>query len=143
MATDEEAVTAAAMKFYDAIEQLISGKGAEAMRDAWHHTPKVTGGHPSGEWSQGWDEVWATWELFAGFGRQDGGGSKIVSMKAHVYGDIAYTTSLFKASPKWGGDTLSCTNVLQRIDGVWKVIHHHADKSPAMAAALEKIAQEG
>ena len=40
----------------------------------------------------------------------------------------------------FGGDALSCTNVLQRIDGEWKVIHHHADKSAKMGAALEEIA---
>jgi hypothetical protein len=33
--------------------------------------------------------------------------------------------------------------VLHRVDGVWKIVHHHADKAPKMGAALEKIAQEG
>jgi len=33
------------------------------------------------------------------------------------------------------GETLACTNVLHRMDGVWKVIHHHADKSPKMGEA--------
>jgi hypothetical protein len=28
------------------------------------------------------------------------------------------------------------------MEGKWKIIHHHADKSPEMAAALEKIAKE-
>jgi hypothetical protein len=33
--------------------------------------------------------------------------------------------------------------VLRRIDGVWKVIHHHADKAPKLGAAAEKYAREG
>jgi ketosteroid isomerase-like protein len=81
--------------------------------------------------------------VFPPFGREGRGGSKVVNLDPHVYGDIAYTTVVFTASPVWGGETLTCTNVLQRIDGVWKIIHHHSDKSPAMAAALEKIISEG
>ncbi len=141
--SDEAAVLAATKRFYDAIEQMVSGKGVEAMNAAWHHTDRVTSGHPSGEWSQGWDEVWATWKLFSQFGRPEGAGSSIRSLRAYVYGDFAYTTCLFTASPAWGGETLACTNVLQRLDGAWKIIHHHADKSPAMGKALERIARGG
>jgi ketosteroid isomerase-like protein len=143
MANDEQEVVKAAQRFYDAIESMVSGRGLEPMREAWHHTDRVTGGHPSGEWAQGWEEVWATWEVFSSFGREDRGGSSIRNLRAYVYGDVAYTTCVFMASPGFGGDTLSCTNVLQRIDGQWKVIHHHADKSPAMGAALERIARGG
>lgn len=141
--TDEEAVVAAANNFYQGIEDMVGGKGTDRLRAAWHHGPHVTSGHPSGDWAEGWDEVWATWEVFASFGRADRGGSKITSMKAHVFGDVAYTTCVFQASPAFGGESLNCTNVLHRIDGAWKIIHHHVDKSPAMGAALEKILEEG
>jgi ketosteroid isomerase-like protein len=143
MGSVEEEVKAAAQRFYDAIEDLVSGKGVAAMEEAWHHNERVTGGHPSGGWSKGWDELRATWLVFAGFGRADRGGSSIRDLDANVYGDIAYTTCVFKASPGFGGEELACTNVLQRIDGVWKVIHHHADKSPKMGAALEQIIAGG
>lgn len=139
MTTEEEEVRGAAMRFYDAIEQMITGKGLGPLRDTWHHTHRVTGGHPSGAWAEGWEQVWATWEVFASFGREDRGGSRVRSLKAHVYGDVAYTTCVFVAAPAFGGDTLACTNVLLRVDGVWKIVHHHADKSPAMVAALEKL----
>jgi len=143
MTNDEQAVIDATARFYDAIEKMVSGQGLEAMREAWHHTDRVTGGHPSGNWSEGWDEVWATWEVFASFGREDRGGSSISGLRAYVYGDTAYTTCVFQASPAFGGDPLACTNVLRRMDGVWKIIHHHADKSPSMGAALERIATGG
>ena len=143
MTNDDEAVRKAAMGFYDAIEHMVRGGGLGPMKDAWHHTARVTSGHPSGDWAEGWEEVLATWEVFASFGREHRGGSKVRSLTVHTYGDVAYTTCLFVASPAFGGDTLACTNVLQRVDGVWKVIHHHADKSPSMGAALEKIALEG
>jgi len=143
MRNEEQDVLSATVRFYDAIEDMVSGRGLDAMKAAWHHTDRVTGGHPSGEWATGWEEVWATWEVFASFGRADRGGSRIRDLKAYVYGDLAYTTCLFIASPAFGGETLACTNVLHRMDGTWKIVHHHADKSPKMGAALERIAQGG
>jgi ketosteroid isomerase-like protein len=143
MSKDEQEVLDAAGRFYDAIEQMASGKGLDAMRAAWHQNDRVTSGHPSGEWAQGWDEVFATWEVFASFGRPELGGSKVRDLAAHVYGDVAYTTCIFTASQGFGGESISCTNVLHRADGVWKIVHHHADKSPAMGAALERIAKGG
>lgn len=139
--TSEEEVIAAAKRFYEGIEHVVSGKGLGLVSECWDQTDRITTGHPSGEWSQGWDEIRATWEVFAGFGRHDRGGSQIRSLKAHVYGDVAYTTCLFMASKGFGGETLACTNVFVKKDGAWKVVHHHADKSPAMGAALEKIAR--
>ena len=112
------------------------------MRAAWHHTPRVTSKHPSGEWSHGWEEVWETWKVFSSFGRNDRGGSELLSLQACVYGDLAYTTGIFRASPAWGAEKMMCTNVLQRIDGQWKIVHHHADPSPGMARALEKMLEE-
>jgi len=76
-------------------------------------------------------------------GRPERGGSKVRGMKAHVYGDVAYTTCLFTAAPAFGAETLACTNVLRKVDGKWKIIHHHADKAPALGAAAEKFAREG
>lgn len=142
MGDDERDVEAAARFFYAAIEDMVSGRGLEKMWAAWHHTDRVTSKHPSGEWSHGWEEVSATWTVFGGFGREDRGGSKLLNISCCVYGDIAYTTSVFQASPAWGAEKMMCTNVLQRLDGRWKIIHHHADPSPAMGAALEKMLGE-
>jgi hypothetical protein len=33
-------------------------------------------------------------------------------------------------------------NVLEKVGGTWKIIHHHADPSPKMSAALEKMLRE-
>jgi ketosteroid isomerase-like protein len=141
--TVEEEVCAAAMKLYDGIDHMTSGKGLGLIKEAWDHSDRVTAGHPSGEWSQGWDEIVAGFEIFAALGRPDRGGSKVRGMKAHVYGDVAYTTCLFTVAPAFGGETLACTNVLRRINGAWKVIHHHADPARALGAAAEKFAREG
>jgi ketosteroid isomerase-like protein len=142
MTRDEEEVLAATKRFYEAIEQMVAGGGAGPMREAWHHGPRVTSAHPTGDWANGWDEVSATWDVFASFGKAGHGGTQIRDLKVFVFGDVAYTTSVFVASPTWGGARLNCTNVLQRIDGVWKVIHHHPDKAPSMEASMEKMLQQ-
>lgn len=143
MSDQDEEVRAAALRFYAALEDMVDGRGLEAMRTVWHHTDRVTTGHPSGEIAQGWDEVWATWNIFAQFGKKGRGGTRVRNLLVCRYGDFAYTTCVFDSSPAFGGDSLSCTNVLTREGGVWKLVHHHADKSPAMGAALEKLASEG
>lgn len=51
----------------------------------------------------------------------------------------AYTISTFRASPAFGGATMNCTNVLRRIDGAWKIVHHHADRTPAVEKSLEQM----
>jgi ketosteroid isomerase-like protein len=142
MTAEENEVLAATLRFYQAIEDLVEGRGALAMREAWHHTPRVTSTHPTGDWASGWDEVSATWDVFASFGKKGDGGTQIRDIKVYVYGDIAYTTSVFIASPKWGGAKLNCTNILQRIGGIWKVIHHHPDRAPSMEASMEKMVNE-
>jgi ketosteroid isomerase-like protein len=140
MTPEENDVRAAIERFYDAIENMVDGKGVGPMDDAWHHTPRVTSSHPMGEWAVGWEEVAATWEVFASFCKEGNGGTRIRDVRVFVYGDIAYTICVFIASPAWGGAKLQCTNILHRVDGVWKVIHHHPDKAPSMEAALEKMA---
>ncbi len=142
MDDESDAVRAATVRFYDAIEAMASGKGIAAMKAAWHHTPRVTSRHPSGGWARGWDEVWVTWELLNAFGRADRGGGKLEEVEVQVYGDIAYATTRFTSAPAWGAVTVSCTNVLQRVDGEWKLLHHHADSAPEMGAALERMLEE-
>jgi ketosteroid isomerase-like protein len=138
----EQEVEAAVRRFYDAIETMVSGGGVEALSEAWHHTDRVTARHPIDEWAVGWDEVWETWKSLLPFGRADRGGGQVMGLRTYVYGDIAYATVSFRAAPRWGGEKLMCTNVLLRKDGVWKIIHHHADPSPGMQAALERMVAE-
>lgn len=138
----EREVEAATRRFYDAIETMITGGGVDAMSDAWHHTDQVTSRHPIDNWSLGWEQIWATWQFTSSFGRPDRAGGKVLDLRVHVYGDVAYATVSFQAAPSWGGEKLMCTNVLLKKDGAWKVIHHHADPSPAMQAALEGMLAE-
>jgi ketosteroid isomerase-like protein len=142
MGNEEAEVEAATRRFYDAIETMITGGGADAIKEAWHHGDQVTSRHPIDHWSVGWDQIWPTWEISASLGRSDRGGGRVLSLHAYVYGDLAYATVSFQASPSWGGETIMCTNVLLKRAGVWKIVHHHADPSPAMHTAIERMFAE-
>lgn len=140
--SDEDDVRAATLRFYDAIEQVISGRGLDAMKAAWHHTDRVTSAHPTGDWARGWDQILASWEAFALLGAPGNAGSKVVDLAVNVHGDLAYTTAIFVASPTFGAERVNVTNVLERVDGAWKLVHHHADKSPGLAAAITKLIEQ-
>ncbi len=142
MTPEQKQVAVAVQRFYDAIEDIASGRGVAAMHEAWHRdVPTISSAHPTGDWARGWDEIAATWDVFASFGSAANAGSKIEDIQVHVVGDLAYATSVFTASPGFGGDKLNCTNVLQRRDGVWKVIHHHPDRASRMESSLAKLVE--
>jgi ketosteroid isomerase-like protein len=142
MTPDETAVEKANRLFFDAIEAMISGQGLALMREAWHHSSSVTSKHPITQWAHGWDEVSTIWEASAAFGRADRGGSRLAMSTIRVHGDIAYVACVLETAPAWGGESLSCTNILSRIDGNWRLVHHHIDAGPGMVAALERMLKE-
>ena len=138
---EDAAVTAAVERFYAAIEALVTGRGTQLMKEAWHHTEPGHRGAPARRVvGYGWEEILATWEVVAGLGVADNFGSHIRGLQVRVYGDCAYSTCVFVAGPRFGRATVNCTNVLVRADGEWKIVHHHADKSQAIERGLEEIA---
>lgn len=142
MTEEQEKVLTGLRAFYAAIEDMITGRGLAAMEKAWHHEDWVSSKHPVTDWAVGWEEVKTIWEVAARFGRHDRGGSQLVDARIHLRGDLARAAVVFQSAQAWGGERLMCTDVLERINGEWKMIHHHADSGPAMAAALEKMLSE-
>jgi ketosteroid isomerase-like protein len=132
---------AAVTRFYDALEALISGRGIAPMKEAWHHTEDASASHPMGDWSHGWAEVLATWEIVANVGVPENAGSTIRQLRVHVKGDMAYSTCVFVAGVRFGHATVNCTNVATRVDGTWRIVHHHADKSTSIERGLEEAAE--
>ena len=137
-----DAAQLAIHRFYQALDDLLLGRGTQAMSEAWHHEDFVTTVHPFGRWACGWPEVWATWqevaEVFAYYrgheGRQDGIGG-IHDLRIAMLGEAAYTVGVYKSClyPPEGTKLLlsaNCTNVLQQRAGEWKVVHHHPDQAP-------------
>jgi ketosteroid isomerase-like protein len=143
LSVDEREARAAVVRFYEALEALLTGRGCALMKEAWHHTPNVTAGHPMGDWSRGWDEVLATWETVSAIGAPAYAGTSIQDLEVHLYGELAYTTCVFISAPPFGSARVNCTNVVHKDGGVWKLVHHHADKSEKIGKSLETIAETG
>ncbi len=125
------------------------------MNEIWHHADFVTTGHPFGHWARGWTEVWATWEegaaVFATYkgheGRSDNIGG-IHELKVTVLGDVAHGTGVYKSKLYMSDGELNlranCTNIAHRVNGVWKLVHHHADQAPPeWQAAIGRMVQAG
>jgi ketosteroid isomerase-like protein len=142
-------------RFYDALEELLRGRGTALMNEIWHHGDYVTTVHPFGHWARGWTEVWATWEEGAAvFATYQGHAARaeaiggIHELKVAVHGELAYGTGIYQSRLYMADGALDlkvhCTNIAQHIDGTWKLVHHHADQAPpAWQAAIGKMVQAG
>lgn len=138
--SEEAAIRAASARFYEALNRLIHGDPS-TMVEAWHHSEQATTVHPMGTWVHGWEQIWASWQELAQ--AQLGGSVQPLDLKVFIYGDFAYTTGIEDVVIAVGGRELrwqaNVTNAFQRRDGVWKMVHHHSDKSPNAERAIEEL----
>ncbi|HYQ27019.1 MAG TPA: nuclear transport factor 2 family protein [Polyangiaceae bacterium] len=155
MGSAEDEATRVIYEFYDALDELLRSRGTSAMNEIWHHTDYATASHPFGSWARGWTEVSVNWdEAAAVFGFYKGHATRsdeiggIHELKVVVMGDAAYGTGIYK-SKLYMSDreltlSINCTNIAQRIDGVWKIVHHHADQAPPdWQAAIGRMVEAG
>ena len=141
MGSAEDDVTKVIYKFYDALEDLLRARGTAAMDEIWHHTDYATTSHPFGSWARGWTEVKVNWDegaavfgVYKGHEHRSDRIGGIHDLKVVVLGDAAYGTGIYRSKLYMsdGGElnlSLNCTNIVHRIDGVWKIVHHHADQA--------------
>jgi hypothetical protein len=154
MGSAEEAGKAI-LRFYDALEDLLRGRGTGLMNEVWHHGDYVSTAHPFGHWARGWTEVWATWEEGAAvFTTYKGHASRtdvigtIQELKVTVHGDAAHSIGVYKSRLYMSEGPIdlkvNCTNIAHRIDGAWKLVHHHADQAPPeWNARIGKMVETG
>jgi len=155
MGSAEDEVTKVIYGFYDALDDLLRSRGTSAMIEIWHHTDYATTSHPFGSWARGWTEVNVNWEEAAAvFGVYQGHATRsdriggIHDLKVVVVGDAAYGTGIYKSklymSDRQLDLSLNCTNIAHRIDGVWKIVHHHSDQAPPeWQAAIGRMVEAG
>ncbi len=141
MMTDDEQVRAAAGLFYEALVRVCNGDSS-LMREAWDHGDDVTIAHPMGEWVKGWAQISVSWDELAIAITKGSVGAKILDVR--VLGDVAYAIGVEDATITIGGREArfhaNATNIFRRKDGVWKMIHHHADRAPSAEAAIDQLA---
>jgi ketosteroid isomerase-like protein len=155
MSSAEEAAAKVLYAFYDALDDLLQARGIQKMSDIWHHAAHVSTVHPFGGWARGWDEVWATWQegaavfaCYRGHATRNEPIGGIHDLKVSVCGDVAIGTSLYQSKLYMSDGPIdlkvNCTDIAERTNGVWKIIHHHADQAPPdWLAKIGQMVQSG
>jgi ketosteroid isomerase-like protein len=135
-ADDAKAVKDAAAAFYAALDALFIGD-ATPMREVWSHADDVTYMGPDGGFDVGWDEVEAMWDKQAAL--KLGGKVRPTDMRITIGNDLAVTHNFEKGeNTNTGSGTVSvsirATNLFRKEGGSWKMIGHHTDLLPFLAA---------
>ena len=139
MSTEDE-VRKASAQFYAGLNRMANGE-AGTLSDSWSHGAGVTTMHPIGGRQVGWDEVKASFDGVAKVSSDGKIGLK--DQLIQVAGDMAYELGIEHGQFKMAGHQVSLehrvTNVYRREAGAWKLVHHHADTSPAMLDVLNRL----
>jgi ketosteroid isomerase-like protein len=114
-----------------ALGEFVKGN-PEPAKKLWSHREDVTLANPYGPPVRGWKQVAETMERAASNFR-DGEASSFETVAKYVTPELAYVVWLERVKAKVGGregiapSALRATMIFRPEDGVWKVVHRHAD----------------
>jgi ketosteroid isomerase-like protein len=128
-ADDRALIASANRDFYRA----LASRDMRMMEQVWLHEEWVGCVHPGWALLVGWKAVRQSWvNIFAGGQRLQTMPSQVV---IHIEKDLAWVTCTENItahdSGAWTYSVAQATNLFQRVDGEWKLIHHHASPMPA------------
>ncbi|MEI9952746.1 MAG: nuclear transport factor 2 family protein [Pseudomonadota bacterium] len=94
------------------------------------------------------EEAAAVFDIYNGHATRTDRIGGIHDLKVVVLGDAAYGTGIYRSRLYMSDRELvlavNCTNIVHRIDGVWKVVHHHVDQAPPdWQAAIGRMVEAG
>jgi ketosteroid isomerase-like protein len=111
------------------------------LADIWSHSETVTTMHPIGGEQVGWDAVKESFDQVAGLA--SGGHVELAGQTIQSGGELAYELGVERGQFQLAGESITVeqrvTNIYRRENGEWKIVHHHADLSPAMLGVLERL----
>jgi ketosteroid isomerase-like protein len=122
----------------DFIEQFTLAQGEllkgnpEPAKNLCSHRQDVTLANPLGPVVRGWEQVAAATDQAASQFR-DGEYVGVEDVTKYVTPELAYIVRIERAKAKVGGQqavspiTLRATMIMRPEDGVWKIVHRHAD----------------
>ena len=128
MKPDETAVAAANLAFYRALE----ARNLAGMETVWSHSESVTCVHPGWHRLDGWSEVQRSWQNI--FVNSRAWTVACEDVRIDVAGDLAWVRCVEVIRP-FGLDRedaaarMQATNLFERRDGRWLMVHHHASAS--------------
>jgi ketosteroid isomerase-like protein len=100
-----------------------------------------------GAYEKGWTEVEARYDWAATRFKQSGATPHFEYLASGASGDLAYTVAIERSEPRVAGAEnvapmiLRVTHIFRKEDGVWKLVHRHADPlidKTAPSAVLKK-----
>ena len=138
--SNEDEVRTASKQFYAGLNSMLNGDSGP-LSDIWSHDEAVTTMHPIGGREIGWTAVKGPWEQVAKLASK--GGVELKEQVIRVVGDLAYEVGFEHGKCTLAGEPITIdhrvTNVYQKQGGVWKIVHHHTDISPAMVDVLRRL----
>ena len=117
--------------YHRALGEFLKGN-PEPNKMMYSHQEDVTLANPYGPPVRGWEQVAATMERAASL-RRDGEMVGIETVAKYVTPELAYIVEIERAKAKIGGRqditlyVVRATIIFRPEDGVWKVVHRHAD----------------
>src|SRR5262249_10845672 len=128
---DLDAVKAASRAFYQALTVIDNG---EAMEKVWAHTSYVTNTSPRIKTIiVGWDDIKKNWaETNAVTASRS---PTLNEQHIHVNGNLAHEVGMESGTVKFKNGTEAkvdwiVTNVYEKLDGRWQIVHHHVQPKP-------------
>jgi ketosteroid isomerase-like protein len=114
-----------------ALGEFLKGN-PEPVQKLFSHREDVSLANPYGPPVRGWKQVAETMEHAASL-RRDGEASSFETVAKYVTPELAYVVQMERLKAKVGGReeitpyALRATMIFRPEDGVWKVVHRHAD----------------
>jgi ketosteroid isomerase-like protein len=118
-------------KYHLALGEFMKGNPHPAMK-LYSQRDEVTLGNPFGPFAYGWKQVVETMERAASNYRE-GEATSFENIAKCVTPDLAYLVEVERLRSKVGGRgdvtplALRATSVFRPEDGLWKIVHRHAD----------------
>ena len=128
-----------------ALDEFMKGN-PEPVQKLYSHREDASLANPYGPPVRGWDKVAKTTEHAASL-RRDGRAASFEIVAKYVTAELAYTVWIERVKAKVGGredvtqTALRVTMIFRPEEGVWKVVHRHADPITT-AQPAESVIQE-
>jgi ketosteroid isomerase-like protein len=119
-------------QYHLAIGEFMKGN-PEPAKKLFSHREDVTLANPRGVVAHGWKQVAEAMERAAA-SRRDGEAIGFEVVEKYVTPELAYVVEVERLKGKFGGGEdiipydLRVTMIFRPEDGVWKVVHRHADQ---------------
>ena len=133
----ENEIRAATILFYAALNSAVHGD-LNPLSAVWSHRPEVTNLNGLGGLALGWTEVRADFRNMARLYPAGHFAAPQNFVMVVVVGDIGYSVCTETGELRSSDGPMvrfdrRATNVFEREDGKWKMIHHHADATTALS----------